>query len=270
MPRKPLSKMIRFEVFKRDSFTCQYCGRKAPDVLLDCDHIKPVAKGGTNDLLNLTTSCQDCNSGKSDRELSDSSVIDKQRAQLEALQERKEQIELMFEWQKGLLNLDDHVADQIAEYWAEQAQGYSLNERGLQSLKKLRNTFDIAEILSAIKLATERYLEWEDGKPTASSVEEAWSKVGGICKISRLDKENPELKRLYYIRGILRNRFSYVNDKVAMPLLKECIALNASMDSLEEFSKTARNWTQWRDGLEDYIESARQKSKEGESGRSGD
>lgn len=27
--RKSLSKKIRFEVFKRDSFTCQYCGRKA-------------------------------------------------------------------------------------------------------------------------------------------------------------------------------------------------------------------------------------------------
>lgn len=25
-----ISKKIRFEVFKRDNFTCQYCGRKAP------------------------------------------------------------------------------------------------------------------------------------------------------------------------------------------------------------------------------------------------
>ncbi len=26
--RKKLSNSTRFEVFKRDSFTCQYCGRK--------------------------------------------------------------------------------------------------------------------------------------------------------------------------------------------------------------------------------------------------
>ena len=44
--RKALSQKIRFEVFKRDSFTCQYCGRKAPDVVLQVDHIVPVAKGG--------------------------------------------------------------------------------------------------------------------------------------------------------------------------------------------------------------------------------
>jgi len=102
--RKQVSKTVRFEVFKRDSFACQYCGRKAPDVLLVIDHIEPVSKGGTNDLLNLITACNDCNAGKSDRQLTDSTVFDKQRQQLEELQERKEQIEMMFLWQKGLLD----------------------------------------------------------------------------------------------------------------------------------------------------------------------
>lgn len=62
--RKAISKKLRFEVFKRDSFTCQYCGRKAPDVVLEVDHIKPVAQGGTNTILNLITSCRECNRGK--------------------------------------------------------------------------------------------------------------------------------------------------------------------------------------------------------------
>jgi len=44
--RKELSKSIRFEIFKRDSFKCQYCGRMAPEVVLHVDHIKPVAEGG--------------------------------------------------------------------------------------------------------------------------------------------------------------------------------------------------------------------------------
>ena len=40
--RKNLSKSVRFEVFKRDSFKCQYCGKSAPDVVLEVDHIIPV------------------------------------------------------------------------------------------------------------------------------------------------------------------------------------------------------------------------------------
>jgi hypothetical protein len=55
---------LRFEVFKRDGFVCQYCGRHPPDVILHCDHITAVANGGPTTLENLLTACQDCNLGK--------------------------------------------------------------------------------------------------------------------------------------------------------------------------------------------------------------
>lgn len=62
--RKPMSKKLRFEIFKRDGFACQYCGAKAPEVRLHVDHIVPVAKGGEDEMSNLTTACVDCNHGK--------------------------------------------------------------------------------------------------------------------------------------------------------------------------------------------------------------
>lgn len=63
--RKPLPPRIRYEVFERDGYTCQYCGAKAPDVTLHVDHIVPVSDGGTDDLSNLVTACEYCNLGKS-------------------------------------------------------------------------------------------------------------------------------------------------------------------------------------------------------------
>lgn len=68
--RKSLSKKVRFEVFKRDSFTCCYCGSTPPKVVLEVDHIDPVANGGSNDMENLITACFDCNRGKSKQLLS--------------------------------------------------------------------------------------------------------------------------------------------------------------------------------------------------------
>lgn len=56
----------RFTFLALFKFTCQYCGRKAPEVALEIDHIVPRAKGGTNDKKNLTVACRDCNQGKSD------------------------------------------------------------------------------------------------------------------------------------------------------------------------------------------------------------
>lgn len=68
--RKPISKRVRFEVFKRDLFACQYCGAHPPGVLLHVDHIDPVANGGENDFDNLITACEPCNLGKGARLLS--------------------------------------------------------------------------------------------------------------------------------------------------------------------------------------------------------
>lgn len=65
----PISKSVRFEVFKRDEFTCRYCGRSTPDVTLHVDHVLALANGGTDDMENLVTSCLECNLGKSDRPL---------------------------------------------------------------------------------------------------------------------------------------------------------------------------------------------------------
>jgi hypothetical protein len=59
-----LSNKRRYEILKRDGFTCQYCGRKPPVDELVIDHIQPKSKGGDNNPGNLLTACQKCNSGK--------------------------------------------------------------------------------------------------------------------------------------------------------------------------------------------------------------
>lgn len=55
---------IRFKVFERDGFTCQYCGQAAPNVRLEVDHRLSLVEGGTNGLDNLVTACWSCNRGK--------------------------------------------------------------------------------------------------------------------------------------------------------------------------------------------------------------
>lgn len=66
-----ISKRKRFQIFKRDNFTCQYCGKSAPQVILEADHILPASKGGGDESSNLVTSCFDCNRGKSAEKLDD-------------------------------------------------------------------------------------------------------------------------------------------------------------------------------------------------------
>lgn len=68
----PLTREQRWSVLFRDSFTCQYCGQKAPDVVLHADHVISISNwfklhnnyAGVHDLENLKAACSSCNTGK--------------------------------------------------------------------------------------------------------------------------------------------------------------------------------------------------------------
>lgn len=63
---------ISKQVFERDSFTCQYCGKVGGK--LEVDHIIPFSKGGSDDLDNLTTSCLRCNRQKKNKSVTEFSI----------------------------------------------------------------------------------------------------------------------------------------------------------------------------------------------------
>ena len=58
---------------------------------------------------------------------------------------------------------------------------------------------------------------------------------------------------MFYIRGILRNRISYVNEGMVMSMLREAIDAGADIHKLKQLATEVRSWTQWRETLEDFI-----------------
>lgn len=60
----------RKNVFKRDKFTCQYCGKQPGTEELTIDHVVPRSKGGTSTWENSVLACVDCNKKKADLPLS--------------------------------------------------------------------------------------------------------------------------------------------------------------------------------------------------------
>lgn len=115
--RKPLTKRVRFDVFKRDRFCCQYCGATPPAVILEVDHVIPVAEGGKNQIDNLVTACFDCNRGKSDRMLSDMpQTIDSKMA---VIVEKREQIKAFEKLLKSERKHEESAIDTVEAVFKE-------------------------------------------------------------------------------------------------------------------------------------------------------
>lgn len=64
----------RKNVFKRDKYTCQYCGKQPGPEELTIDHVVPRSKGGTSTWENSVLACVECNKVKADRSLAESGM----------------------------------------------------------------------------------------------------------------------------------------------------------------------------------------------------
>jgi hypothetical protein len=61
-------------LFKRDLYTCSYCGRFTPEAQMTRDHIVPVSKGGKDTWTNCTSACKKCNNAKGNHMLEDTEM----------------------------------------------------------------------------------------------------------------------------------------------------------------------------------------------------
>jgi DNA-directed RNA polymerase subunit RPC12/RpoP len=152
--RKAIGKKARFEIFKRDGFTCQYCGAVPPKVILHVDHIVPVSAGGGNEDDNLVTSCDGCNLGKGARSLDQVPASLASRAAEVA--EREEQLlgftKIMLAKRERL----DSEAWDVAEVYVEQFRSNGIRKDWFQSIKNFIEKLGVVTVLDAMDIAISR------------------------------------------------------------------------------------------------------------------
>ena len=66
VPAAPVT-YSRRNVYRRDGFTCVYCGTAPRAADLTIDHVRPRSQGGPTNWENCVTACIDCNARKGDR-----------------------------------------------------------------------------------------------------------------------------------------------------------------------------------------------------------
>lgn len=232
--RKQVSKRMRFEVFKRDMFTCQYCGKKSPDVVLNADHINPVSKGGKNTITNLITACEDCNSGKSNIELSDDAAIRKQMNQMQKLAERDEQISMMVDWQESLLKSEEKLVVSAVNEIDRLMVDYSLNENGIMTVRKSIKKHGYESVIKQISAAYEVSSDPDDFRSKWSRYVQHKHTPGALSK-----------KSLSYAKGILRNRFSHFNEKRFYAELGNVDINDEKLDAICNVAKSCSNMSEF-------------------------
>lgn len=131
--RKSTGKKSRFEVFKRDGFRCQYCGKTPPDVVLEIDHVIPVSADGEHVIDNMVTACFDCNRGKGAGQLVD--VPESVQIKAERMIEREIQIKEFAKLLTKIRKREDADVNKIEDVFASYYEKYSFAESFRTSIR---------------------------------------------------------------------------------------------------------------------------------------
>lgn len=156
--RQPIGKKLRFEIFKRDSFQCIYCGRVPPEILLEVDHITPVSKGGSNDESNLITSCKDCNIGKGNRSLK---LLPVRKSNEAERQEKLEQLRAISEAEIEKKQVVEDSVEAVLGHWETMNTAeYELfiTQSHKESIRHfLKNGLSPITIIKCLTIAAEKF-----------------------------------------------------------------------------------------------------------------
>lgn len=153
--RIAISKKVRFEVFKRDEFACQYCGEHPPAVILHVDHIHPVAEGGGNEIENLITSCAPCNLGKGARSIKSVPMSLADKASL--VKEQEEQIR---GYQAVMAERRDRIEDElwkVAEVIDPGSSANGMKRDWTASINRFNEKLGFDVVLDAAEIARNQY-----------------------------------------------------------------------------------------------------------------
>ena len=172
--RRKLSKKTRFDVFKRDGFTCQYCGQKPPAVVLEVDHVVPVCEGGGDDEANLLTACFDCNRGKGAGSLN---VVPASLAEkAEMIAERAEQTAAYEQTLRQHRATQEEAIDRVAAIFAAQFPDYELNAGARLSIRHFLEKLPPIDLEEAMEIACSR-MTWNRAFRYFCGV--CWKKIKG-------------------------------------------------------------------------------------------
>lgn len=172
--RKQMSKKLRFEIFKRDGFSCQYCGATPPAVVLEVDHINPVANGGDNDPDNLICACFNCNRGKAANSLDSIPQSLSEKAAITA--EAEEQLKGFYKILKKKKERLEDESWEIAEIMKPGCAEKGFNIKWRQSIVMFLQKLDFYAVTDAMEIASAK-MPYSNAKTFAYFCGICWNRI---------------------------------------------------------------------------------------------
>lgn len=248
--RSAIGNKLRFSIYERDNFCCQYCGKNPQDhdIVLNLDHAISVKDGGDESPDNLITSCFECNSGKSAKSV----VIKKEERdiekELQMANDRLSQIKAMIKSRNKLEQtnaelevLEFRFLDPLKDYSDKDGETVCYNKI-LKLCKNQKSQGCSIEILkNAFDVISDKFLTQE-----SIDVIDVVKYFGATVRNMKMPKEEQErIRAINSLKWKCVNKFHYFNESMYYALVKD-----VDIDIIDYCVKASPNWSSFRSILE--------------------
>lgn len=151
-----------------------------------------------------------------------------------------------------IITQEDELNTDIIEKEIYSYTQCTLTDKGREAFRLLVKEYSFTEVSLAIKISAKRYLQYDEkGNLTEESIKVFFRRIKGICKNRQ---EGDPFREIYYIRGILKNRLSYYDEKRITQALLCAKNKGCNMKHIKEVSKKLNNWLEFKEFIHHYAE----------------
>ncbi|MBN1406916.1 MAG: hypothetical protein JW956_03965 [Calditrichaceae bacterium] len=250
----PEYKRIKYEIFEKDSFKCQSCGMGAPVVTLQLIRIQDTLQNDKwLDTAFLSTSCKICEKKKSG---ADEKNMQNVFMSIDELEERLQQLKMLINWRKGMLNIRKQQLNKIIIYWEHKIAGFETSNAQKKYLAAYISKYSCDEIQSAMDMAIDKFIKYDDdGNLDQSSILTAFSKIPEICQTKTEIINAHESDGLQRIHNQLKQTINgFFDPNRASQWLNYARSWEVPIDDLFKMASSVKSWTEFSIQVDKMVE----------------
>lgn len=163
---------------------------------------------------------------------------------------------------EDLRNFALEAVERLCAYWETYTPGRWVNENGKRRLMEWLRTYSLEELAHGMDVAATQYLRTDnEGRIIPQSWENAFWRIRGVCRTERALKDEPDLRDLFYIRGILRNKCAKCFDNTkTLEGLRIARKNGISVEHLKEIARRSSHWDDFAGVVNEAIDARKRLS----------
>ena len=249
----PEYKRVKYEVFEKDSFKCQSCGMGTPNVTLQLIRIQDTQHNDEwLDIAFLSTSCKICEKKKSGVDEKNPNNF----MSVDELEERLQQLKMLINWRKGMLNIRKQQLNNLIAYWENKITDFQTNNDQKKYLAAYISKYSSDEIRSAMDMAVDKFIQFcDDGTLDKNSILIAFSKIPEICQTKTEIVNAHESDGLQRIHNQLEHSINgFFDSNRATQWLNYARSWEVQIDDLFKMASSVKSWTEFSLHIDKMVE----------------